>query len=117
MIDENSLIGATIHGYYLEEILGAGGMGVVYKARSLSSRYVALKILMPIEKEPLSPAAYEKFLHRFKREATVIATLNHPNIVRVYEYGEYLYADDMSLPYTVMPLLCFSGKQEKLTED
>jgi predicted Ser/Thr protein kinase len=65
------------------ELLGRGGMGVVYKARQLQlDRIVALKILAP------SDAAAPGFVERFRREAKSLAKLNHPNIVHVHDFGE-----------------------------
>ncbi len=65
------------------EMLGRGGMGVVYKARQRNlDRIVALKILPPLD--ALSP----DFVARFTREARALAKLNHPNIVDVHDCGE-----------------------------
>jgi len=65
------------------EVLGRGGMGVVYKARQPRlDRFVALKIL------PASLAATPGFAERFEREARALARLNHPNIVAVYDFGQ-----------------------------
>ena len=65
------------------ELLGRGGMGVVYKARQLQlDRIVAVKILPPVD--ALSP----DFVARFTREARALAKLNHPNIVNVHDFGE-----------------------------
>ena len=65
------------------ELLGRGGMGVVYKARQVNlDRVVALKILPPLDAQ--SP----DFVARFSREARALAKLNHPNIVNVYDFGE-----------------------------
>ncbi|WP_286178167.1 serine/threonine protein kinase [Rhodopirellula sp. JC639] len=65
------------------ELLGAGGMGAVYKARQEGlDRLVALKIL------PEEFAHDVKFALRFTREARTLAKLNHPNIVSVFEFGK-----------------------------
>lgn len=64
-------------------VLGAGGMGVVYKARQKHlDRWVALKVLSE------SLAASPSFVERFEREARVLARLNHPNIVTLYDFGQ-----------------------------
>ena len=68
--------------YELLEKIGEGGMGVVYKAKChLLNRFVAVKIL----KSELSDD--EDFVIRFKREATSIAKLSHPNIVNIHDVG------------------------------
>jgi serine/threonine protein kinase len=65
------------------ELIGHGGMGVVYKARQPKlDRVVALKLL------PQSLAADAAFAERFNREARVLARLNHPNIVTVHDFGQ-----------------------------
>jgi serine/threonine protein kinase len=85
----------------LLELLGRGGMGAVYKARQKElNRLVALKVL-PSEKAERDPA----FAERFAREARALASLSHPNIVTVFDYGQagghcYLlmeYVDGLSL--------------------
>ena len=64
------------------ELIGAGGMGSVYKARQPQlDRFVALKILTVADKD-------ERFTERFQQEAKTLAKLSHPNIVTVYDYGE-----------------------------
>jgi len=70
--------------YEVIEMLGAGGMGAVYKARQRSlKRLVAIKIL------PLGMADDEfKFVERFRNEAETLAQMNHPAIVNVYDFGE-----------------------------
>ncbi|MGH3642879.1 MAG: serine/threonine-protein kinase [Mycobacterium sp.] len=76
-------VGTVVAGYTIEAVLGAGGMGTVYRAahRSLP-RSDALKILS----EEFSRD--EEIRTRFQREADLAATLSHPNIVSVYDRGE-----------------------------
>ncbi|MHC4449446.1 MAG: serine/threonine-protein kinase [Planctomycetota bacterium] len=77
------MVGRTVDGFRIEELLGRGGMGTVYKATQLSlGRPIALKILS----EDL--ASDEQFLARFHREADALSRLSHPNIVTVLERGE-----------------------------
>ncbi|MEM7013840.1 MAG: serine/threonine-protein kinase [Verrucomicrobiota bacterium] len=67
----------------IERLLGRGGMGAVYLARQPKlDRKIALKVLLP------DAAADPAFAERFHREARALATLNHPNIVSLYEFGE-----------------------------
>ncbi|MDB2673718.1 serine/threonine protein kinase [Akkermansiaceae bacterium] len=64
------------------ELIGKGGMGSVYKARQKSlDRFVALKLL------PSALANDSSFAHRFEGEAKALASLNHPNIVTIHEFG------------------------------
>ncbi|WP_006242324.1 serine/threonine-protein kinase PknH/PknJ [Mycolicibacterium tusciae] len=75
--------GTVVAGYTIEAVLGAGGMGTVYKARNPAlPRSDALKVLS----EGLSRD--DHFRARFLREADLAATLDHPNIVTVYTRGE-----------------------------
>jgi len=65
------------------ELLGQGGMGMVYKARQRQlDRLVALKIL------PVRGSSDPAFAERFSREARALAKLNHPNIVSVHDFGQ-----------------------------
>src|SRR4029434_1992854 len=65
------------------ELLGQGGMGVVYRARQRGlERDVALKIL------PARVGRDPAFAERFTREARALARLSHPNIVAVYDFGQ-----------------------------
>ncbi|HEX2412243.1 MAG TPA: serine/threonine-protein kinase [Solirubrobacteraceae bacterium] len=76
-------LGSVIAGYRIEERIGRGGMGVVYRAEHLNlRRRAAVKIIAP------DLAESEGFRERFTREARVAAALQHPNIVTVYDAGE-----------------------------
>ena len=81
----DNLIGKTLGGRYtLIEKIKEGGMAMVYKARDKNlDRFVAVKLILPHRE--LS----ENFLMRFKREAKAQAKLSHPNILTVFDYGEF----------------------------
>jgi serine/threonine protein kinase len=79
----NELAGHHLGGYFLEEEVGRGAMGVVYRAKQLTlGREVAVKVL------PQGLARDASYVARFTREARIIAGLNHPNIVQIYDAGE-----------------------------
>ncbi|HTI14843.1 MAG TPA: protein kinase [Dictyobacter sp.] len=79
----NELAGQNLGGYYLEEEVGRGSMGVVYRSKQLTlEREVAVKVLPP------SLARDSSYVARFIREAQIIAGLNHPNIVHIYDAGQ-----------------------------
>lgn len=84
----DNYVGKRLDGRYeLQEVIGVGGMAVVYKAYdNIDDRTVAVKIL---KDEFL---ASEEFRRRFKNESKAIAVLSHPNIVKVYDvsYGDKL---------------------------
>src|SRR5512133_764898 len=88
-------IGENVGPYRIIEQLGQGGMATVYKAYHASlDRYVALKVLHPAFGED------EAFEARFQREARVVARLEHPNIVPIYDYAEH-----ENRPYLVMKFI------------
>ncbi len=88
-------IGENVGAYRIIEQLGQGGMATVFKAYHASlDRYVALKVLHPAFGE--DPA----FEARFQREARVVAKLEHPNIVPIYDYAEH-----ENRPYLVMKFI------------
>jgi tRNA A-37 threonylcarbamoyl transferase component Bud32 len=76
-------IGTVLAGYRVEERIGRGGMSVVYRADHLRlKRKVALKLLAP------ELAEDESFRERFLRESELAASLDHPNVVPIYDAGE-----------------------------
>jgi tRNA A-37 threonylcarbamoyl transferase component Bud32/DNA-binding beta-propeller fold protein YncE len=77
-------VGTSLGAYYLESVLGRGGMSIVYRADDLRlKRKVALKLLAPELGEN------DAFRDRFLRESQLAASLDHPNVVPVYEAGEF----------------------------
>ncbi len=85
-------VGETVGPYRIMEQLGQGGMATVCKAYHASlDRYVAIKVLHPAFKSD------PNFLARFEREAKVVAKLEHPNIVPIYDFAEHEHQ-----PYLVM---------------
>jgi serine/threonine protein kinase len=75
--------GSTFAGYEVENVVGSGGIGILYRARQLRlDRPVALKLVEPdVAREPL-------VRERLRREARTVAALDHPNVAPLYEAGE-----------------------------
>ena len=87
--------GEMVGPYRIVEQLGQGGMATVYKAyHAALDRYVALKVLHPAFTED------DTFLARFQREARLVAKLDHPNIVPIFDYAEH-----DGRPYLVMKFI------------
>src|SRR6266403_1378968 len=80
--------------YHVESLLGAGGMGKVYKARDRElDRIVAIKILRPdLMTDPMA-------MQRFKHELLLASSISHPNILRIHDLGEYNAVKFISMAY------------------
>ncbi|MGM0501575.1 MAG: Stk1 family PASTA domain-containing Ser/Thr kinase [Bacillota bacterium] len=93
--------------YELVEKIGTGGMAIVYRAEdSLLSREVAVKILQP------QYADNSKAVKRFRHEAKSVASLNHPNIINIFDIGQ-----DDELEYIVMEYITGQDLKEKIKEE
>jgi eukaryotic-like serine/threonine-protein kinase len=96
--------GTKLGPYDIESMIGAGGMGEVYRARDARlNRTVAIKVL------PTSFSADADRMQRFVQEARAAAALNHPNILSIFDIGE-----ERGAPYIVSELLEGSTLREQL---
>lgn len=103
----NDLTGMNIEKYRILSELGRGGMAVVYRATdSMLDRHVAVKMILT---ENASREKSAKLLKRFNREAKTLASLSHPNIVKVLDYGEY-----ENMPYLVMEFITGGSLKAKM---
>src|SRR5689334_24287347 len=87
------MVGRTVAHYHIVAELGAGGMGIVYKAHDVRlQRFLALKFLKP-------DRVTEDFRRRFLQEARASSALHHPNIVHVYDIGVFEGQDFIAMAY------------------
>jgi serine/threonine protein kinase len=101
----SSLARTNLGPYQILALLGAGGMGEVYRARDPRlGREVAVKVL------PTSFSADAKRLHRFEQEARAAGMLNHPNVLAIYDVGTH-----EGSPYLVSELLEGETLRARLT--
>jgi serine/threonine-protein kinase len=93
-------VGGRLGGYAIESVLGRGGMGTVYLATQVRlARKVALKVVAP------ERAHDEDFRDRFLRESQLVASLDHPNVIPVYDAGEIDGVLYLSMRYVDGPSL------------
>jgi tRNA A-37 threonylcarbamoyl transferase component Bud32 len=105
-------IGENVGPYRILEQLGQGGMASVYKAyHAALDRYVAIKVLHPAFKEE------PNFISRFQREAKVVARLEHPHIVPIYDYAEHNGQPYLVMKYIEGETLKARLNQRALTKD
>ncbi|MBI5294798.1 MAG: protein kinase [Chloroflexi bacterium] len=105
-IGSEDLSGRAIHGYALAERIGKGGMGSVYRAVQPNvEREVAVKIILP------AYANHPDFIRRFEAEAQLVARLEHPHIVPLYDYWR-----EPGVAYLIMRLLRGGNVQTLLTQ-
>jgi serine/threonine protein kinase len=98
------VIGQMLGHYRIIRPLGYGGTATVFLAEDINlQREVAVKVYLPGADDT------KDFLRRFAREARVLAQLDHPNILPVYDYGE-----QNSLAYLVMPLMAGGSLRDRL---
>ena len=94
MTTSKRLTGSELGAYRLESLLGAGGMGEVYRAKDVRlGRWVAIKVLLP------QISADVEARRRFEREARAIANLNHPNICTLHDIGSEDGVDYLVMEY------------------
>lgn len=100
------LTGSMVGRYKIIQRLGQGGMATVYRALDTRlEREVAIKT---IRTDMFPPAVLPDVLARFEREAKALARLDHPNIVRVHDYGEH-----ENVPYLVMAFVTGGSLRER----
>jgi serine/threonine protein kinase len=104
-MQQEELIGTTLGHYRLQRIAGVGGMATVFVGEDLHlGRRIAVKVFQQDFQQPEESRA-------FLREARVLAQLDHPHILRVYDYGE-----EGGLAYLVMPFMMQGSLQDLLRQ-
>src|SRR5215470_11851597 len=93
----DQIVGQILGNYCIERFLGAGRLNAVYLGRHLASQRLDA-MTMYLVPAHLSAEAKARFLTRFHKESAAITQLDHPHILPIYEYGEYV-----GIPYLVTP--------------
>src|SRR6266567_2061005 len=106
-MENDPLIGTQLGAYYIQAKLGEGGMAQVYKAyHERLRRDVAIKVILP------QIADQAGFRERFEREAQLVASLEHHNIVAIYDFGEI-----GNITYLVMQYVGGGTLRDKLRKE
>ena len=111
MIQAQALIGTALGNVTLQKVLGQGELGIVFLAQqSPADPQVAVKVLSPAATQTSSQQA--AFLERFRKEINGISSLEHQNILPVFDYGKY-----DGLAYLVMPYISGGTLQRTLEQE
>lgn len=111
MIQAQALIGTALGNVTLQKVLGQGELGIVFLAQqSPADPQVAVKVLSPAATQTSSQRA--AFLERFRKEISVISSLEHQNILPVFDHGNY-----DGLAYLVMPYISGGTLQRTLEQE
>lgn len=106
MGDSQVGVDARLGPFHLRRMLGAGGMGTIYEALDTNlNRIVAVKVLKT------EIAENEAFLRDFAREAEITASINHPNVVQVYQFGR-----EGDVYYLVMELMPYGSLDDRMMQ-
>src|SRR5947209_16417898 len=98
LMNIEALVGKVLGTCTLQSVIGRGEMSTVFLAQqSRPRRQVAVKVLQP--SLPVAPRQRAAILERIRREIDVIASLEHPNIIQIHEYGEHHGQAYLVMPY------------------
>ena len=110
-IQHSNWQGRTIGRYQIIKLLGRGGMGEVWLAEDPQlSRQVAIKMLPPVM------STNKRYLEKFDSEARMAASLEHPHILAIHDFGHLPTDNGVVLPYLVMPLVEGGSLKDRLTD-